>query len=230
MPLLGNGLLAVWNDIAPEDEADFEAWYRGEHLAERVGLPGFLRGRRYRALEGATAPRFGALYETETPEVLASDRYLARLDDPTPMTARMIARFQNTHRTVLRIESSTGRGIGGALAVIRPEPAASGDDRMAKAMADTILPQLADSAGVVGAHFARVETALTSSDNAEGRARGTPDQLDNRLLLIESTGQAELERTIAQVLNNEALRTHDIAPAPAIGRYTMIHSLSSLDL
>lgn len=230
MPLLGTGLLAVWNDIAPDDETDFEAWYRGEHLAERVGLPGFLRGRRYRALDGESEPRFGALYETETPEVLASERYLARLDDPTPMTTRMIARFQNTHRTVLRVEASVGRGVGGALAVVRPTPQNDAAGQFAKWLGESALPALAEAQGVVGAHFARAETALTSSDNVEGRARGTPDQLDDLLLLVEATGKGEAAHAIGAVLTDEALAANSAAPSLPVGYYAMIHSLSSIDL
>lgn len=220
----------MWNDIAPEDEAAFEAWYRAEHLAERVGLPGFLRGRRYRAIGDATEPRFGALYETETPDVLASQRYLARLDDPTPMTARMIARFKNTHRTVLHVEASEGRGIGGVLAAIRPKPAGGVRDRLMEAVGASLLPSLIEAAGVVGAHFAQVETALTSSDNAEGRARGVPDQLDDCLLLVEATGAPELSNAIAGVLSADVWASSGAEPDPPIGLYAMIHCLSSLDL
>jgi len=223
-------MLAVWNDIAPGDEPDFEAWYRGEHLAERVGLTGFLRGRRYRAFDGESEPQFGALYETETPEVMASDRYLARLDDPTPMTARMIAKFQNTHRTVLRVEASVGRGVGGTLAVVRPSLHSDESERFVKWMSEMVLPSLVEAPGVIGAHFASIETALTSSDNAEGRARGTPDQLDDRLLLIEATGRGEAEHAIASVLTDEALAANGAAPSLPVGLYAMIHSLSSIDL
>ena len=230
MPLLGTGLLVVWNDIAPENEADFETWYRGEHLAERVGLPGFRRGRRYRALNSDTTPRFGAIYETETPEILASDRYLARLDDPTPMTARMIARFRNTHRTVLRVAASVGRGVGGALAVVRPRARDGQTDQLGKWIGDTALPALIEAPGVVGAHFASIETALTRSDNAEGRARGAPDQLDNQLLLIEAIGADEAKRAVATVLTDDALTANGALTKPTVGLYVMIHNVSSLDL
>lgn len=47
MPRIGQGVLAIWNGIAPEAEAEFVAWHVREHIPERVGLPGFLRGRRY---------------------------------------------------------------------------------------------------------------------------------------------------------------------------------------
>ena len=41
------GVLALWMDCAAGGEAEFERWYQTEHLRERVGLPGFWRGRRY---------------------------------------------------------------------------------------------------------------------------------------------------------------------------------------
>lgn len=52
MGLLGKGVLAIWNGIAPEAEEDFVAWHVREHIPERVALSGFLRGRRYVALDG----------------------------------------------------------------------------------------------------------------------------------------------------------------------------------
>ena len=162
--------------------------------------------------------------------MLASARYLARLDDPTPMTARMIARFKNTHRTVLRVRTSVGRGVGGVLAVVRPSAQSGEERRFEKWLGDTVLPALAEAPGVVGAHFAGVEPALTSSDNAEGRARGAPDRLDDLLLLIEATGKGEAEHAIATVLTDEALAANGAAPSLPIDLYAMIHALASVDL
>ena len=55
MALIGQGVLAIWNGIKPEAEDDFVAWHVREHIPERVGLPGFVRGRRYVA--GTALPR-----------------------------------------------------------------------------------------------------------------------------------------------------------------------------
>jgi hypothetical protein len=74
------GILAIWTDIAPEREADFNEWYWREHFPERLSLPGFRRGRRYRAITGT--PRYFAWYELDAPEILASPAYLERLDQP----------------------------------------------------------------------------------------------------------------------------------------------------
>ncbi len=37
---------------APGREAEFEAWFQGEHLIERLAVPGFLFGRRHKAISG----------------------------------------------------------------------------------------------------------------------------------------------------------------------------------
>ena len=51
MTQLAGGILAAWNDCAPEGLAEYEHWY-AHHLAERVGVPGFREGRRYEAVPG----------------------------------------------------------------------------------------------------------------------------------------------------------------------------------
>ena len=93
------GILAIWNDVAPGRDADFDAWFQGEHLAERLGVPGFLFGRRHQAISGASA--YFNFYLVERPEVLTSKPYLERLDNPTPMTKMIMSDvFKNMNRTV----------------------------------------------------------------------------------------------------------------------------------
>lgn len=35
------GVLAIWNDCRAGREAEFEEWFQGEHLLERLAVPGF---------------------------------------------------------------------------------------------------------------------------------------------------------------------------------------------
>ena len=93
------GILAIWNNVAPGREADFETWFQGEHLQERLGVPGFNYGRRHQAISGASA--FFNFYLVDRPAVLTSPPYLERLDNPTPMT-RMIMTdvFRDMNRTL----------------------------------------------------------------------------------------------------------------------------------
>ena len=66
----GTGLLMVWADVPKEKEPEFNRWYNEEHLAERLGVPGFLSAARYEAVKGG--PKHLAVYELESPAVLQS--------------------------------------------------------------------------------------------------------------------------------------------------------------
>ena len=95
------GILAIFNDCRAGREDEFNAWFQGEHLQERLAVPGFLFGRRHQAISG-TAGYFN-FYLVESPEVLTSKPYLERLDDPTPMTKRVRSEvFLNMNSTGCR--------------------------------------------------------------------------------------------------------------------------------
>jgi hypothetical protein len=119
MGLAGDGVVAIWNGIRPEARAEFYEWHNREHMPERVGIPGFLRGRRYRALEGR--PEYFTLYETRDTAVLAGADYLARLNAPTPWTRKTTQHFTDTSRSLCRVALSFGRGGGGLMMTWRFE-------------------------------------------------------------------------------------------------------------
>jgi hypothetical protein len=110
------GILAIFNDCRAGYEAEFEAWFQGEHLLERLAVPGFLFGRRHARISGA--PGYFNFYVVETPEVLTSKPYLERVDNPTPMTHKIMSEvFINMNRTVCRRIVRRGR-FRGAFAVL----------------------------------------------------------------------------------------------------------------
>ena len=93
------GILAIWNDCRAGREAEFDAWFQGEHLQERLAVPGFLFARRHEAISGSSA--YFNFYVVESPAVLTSKPYLERLDHPTPMTRKIMSEvFLNMNRTV----------------------------------------------------------------------------------------------------------------------------------
>ncbi len=95
------GVLAIWNDCRAGREAEFEEWFQSEHLLERLAVPGFLFGRRHQALSGAAG--YFNFYLVDSPAVLTSKAYLERLDNPTPMTKKIMSEvFLNMNRTVCR--------------------------------------------------------------------------------------------------------------------------------
>jgi len=109
------GILAIFNDCRAGREAEFEAWFQGEHLIERLAVPGFLFGRRHKAISGTSG--YFNFYMVETPDVLTSKPYLQRLDNPTPMTRTIMSEvFINMNRTVCRRTARRG-GFRGAFTV-----------------------------------------------------------------------------------------------------------------
>ena len=97
--MAGNGVLAIFNDCVAGREAEFEEWFQGEHLQERLAVPGFLFGRRHQAISGSAG--YFNFYLVESPAVLTSKLYLERLDNPTPMTRKVMSEiFINMNRTV----------------------------------------------------------------------------------------------------------------------------------
>ena len=92
------GVVAIWNGIAEEARDEFYRWHETEHMPERLAIPGFLRGRRYRVVgEGI---EFFTRYDVESPAVLTSEAYLARLNAPTEWTKRVLPHFRDTARAL----------------------------------------------------------------------------------------------------------------------------------
>jgi hypothetical protein len=70
------GAMAVWNDVEPGHEAEFDTWYMHQHIPERLGVPGFLEARRYEAIDGsprATARSSGSIRRKCSPPIAISN-------------------------------------------------------------------------------------------------------------------------------------------------------------
>ena len=127
--MTNDGILAIWHDVGEAIGDEYERWYFGEHLPERVGVPGFVAGRRYEAVTGA--PRFLTYYEGTSPEVFVSKFYMDRLNDPTPLTTRVLRHFRDTNRTVCRRTWEAGaiRGAWGVAVRVDRGGSAQGAER-----------------------------------------------------------------------------------------------------
>ena len=207
MPLLGRGVLAIWHTITPEGESEYWRWHDREHIPERVGVPGFLRGRRYRSLERSLD--YLDLYEVEDAETLRSAPYLARLNDPTPWTRRMVPHFLNTLRVGYRVATSAGRGQGGVLVTLHLGAADGSADRPA-ALAAPGLAAVEDVTGVISVHVLEATPEVTSIATEEKRLRGPGDRdrdpVEPWCLLVEADDASVLGELRAGPLAPAALR------------------------
>ena len=140
------GILAIFNNVAPGRDAEFEEWFQHEHLAERIAVPGFLIGRRHEAISGR--PRYFNFYVTQSAQVLKSAAYLGRLDQPTPMTRIVMSEiFKDMIRTVchrtFRLGAMRGTGVVALRFGDRP------DEAMLKVVIETLMHDRAVACGEI---------------------------------------------------------------------------------
>ena len=202
MSLAGEGVVAIWNGIRPEARADFYEWHNREHMPERVAVPGFCRGRRYRALEGR--PEYFTLYETRDPGVLSGADYLARLNAPTPWTKRVTASFTDTSRSLCRVALSLGPGEGGLIMTWRYDVAAGREDEHRRTL-EKILKEIATRGGIAGVHLCIADREASGIETAE--KRGGPQRLvPGWVVLVEGSAErAALDDACNDLLSNSFL-------------------------
>ena len=184
MSLAGQAVVAIWNGIAEEGRTEFYEWHNREHMPERVGIPGFRRGRRYVAKYGK--PEFFTLYEADSPEVLVGQDYLGRLNNPTPWTRKVPPTyFRDTSRGICRVKLSLGVGQGGWILTLRFGAAEGREDELEKYLRHTALPPLADIVQVTGVHLAIADQAGSRIETAEKKGRPV-DGIPSWLVMIEA--------------------------------------------
>lgn len=186
MALAGTGAVAIWHDIAPDGRAEFYRWHGREHMPERVGIQGFVRGRRYAALHGA--PEYFNLYETESPAVVSGADYIARLNAPTPWTVATVAHFRNVARSLCAVAASAGEGDGGLVATFRydvPDAASAGHR---EDLARSVVPRVAALDGIAGCHLLVADAAASAVETAEKKVRAERNEVPRWIVLVEGWG------------------------------------------
>ncbi len=194
------GVVAIWHDLVPEAKEEFYEWHSREHMPERVGIPGFRRGRRYVALSGG--PEFFNLYEADSAEVLGGQDYLNRLNAPTPWTQRVVPSFRNVARAICRVVSTQGVGSGGVMLTQRfdiPDPQ---HGAALEALTRRALPPLAFAPGVSGVHLCLADDAISRVETAEKKARADTTLVPSWVLMIEGIAVANV-RNAAEAIARE---------------------------
>lgn len=210
--LAGEGVVAIWNDVTAEGRAEFYAWHLHEHMAERVGIPGFRRGRRYIGLDAATRPEFFTLYEADSLQVLQGQDYLNRLNAPTAWTRRATQAFRNTSRAVARVAESRGVGPGGVVLTLRFDAPPGAEAAIA-----ALVREAATAPRVTGAHLCLADAAASGTETAERKGRSDLLAPPRWFILVEATDAEAL----APLLPDAALAAAGAAAPPERGRYRL---------
>jgi hypothetical protein len=210
----GEGYLAIWSDLTPDDETDWAHWITREHAAERVGINGFLACRIFRALGGAVN-RYFILYELADENVVGSDGYLARLNAPTPWSQKTMPKLGNFARGGGRIAASAGTGQGGIVAPLRLDTAPPWD-------AAAVAADLASRDRIIAARVLLTDTAQTSIKTREKGMRSN-DGSFAALVLIEGLDEPAVRNALHHL--RPALPAEDRDMIDALPLYRLAFSL-----
>ncbi len=167
--LLGDAAVLIWNDVEAEGREEFYRWHDKEHVPERLGLPGFRRGRRF--VRPGHSPEWFTMYEAADVSVLVSPQYLARLNAPTPATVSALRHFQNTSRAVCRLMHSVGSSTGGQLLAMRLRVPSERSDELCCDVHARAFPQVMALTGVVACHLYAADESASFVRTAESSTR-----------------------------------------------------------
>ena len=187
--------MAFWADIDPDYELRFLEWHNCEHMPERVSVPGFREGRRYRALDETA--RYLMMYFTEGAHVLESDAYIERLNDPTPWTRESLGHFRNPSRNVYALLVDRGRASlceSPYVISIRFDVEPSAEHRLRSAIADRLVPGWTALPEVGRVRLYGIDAAVSGIETAErGIHAGGPGP--HRFLLLADCARPEVVDT-----------------------------------
>ncbi len=166
------GLMMFLANFEPQHQQAYRQWHNAEHVPERVGIPGFLLGRRYLSADDAT--RFLMCYDTLGEQVLVSDAYLRALNHPTPWTREALTWFRNPDRNVYTLRASWGAAAPSAAPVLAVARFDAG------ALDAAALP-----AGVSRGALYGLDSAGSSVRTQEAGIHGARSAMDGGLLWLE---------------------------------------------
>lgn len=196
MALNGAAFLALWNDVDPARDAEYNCWHTCEHVPERVGIRGVMAGRRYVARERGD-DRYFTLYELQRLAALAGAEYVDVVEHPTDWSLSMRPSLRNFQRHPCTTLVSLGSGVAGAIATFRLTQDARSDDALADA-AKSLFDEFGETEGITSIHLGVVDAdAAFPLKNASATAAGAWNL--THVLLVEGVARAELDAALPRI-------------------------------
>lgn len=199
--MLGRAAVAMWWDIAAEMEREFEHWHSIEHMPERLSIPGFRRGTRWKS-DGGSA--YFVLYEARTFATISAGPYLERLNNPTPWSQKLMPHHRNMVRSLCRVRWSSGAFVARSLLTLRIACRPRQARRLTQALGEEILPALTKKPQVVGAHLLESVSPSGVALTTEQKIRGG-DATADRVVLVSSYDPNVLDAIAREELGDEVL-------------------------
>lgn len=216
----------MWWDMAPAHRTEFEDWHSHEHFPERLGIPGFLRGSRWADASGGDG--FFVMYELDAYETLSSPHYLARLNNPTPWSTKLMPHHSRMVRSLCRVLDSFGGGAARAMLTLRLSPAPGRADALRQYL-QGVLPALAQRPGFTGGHLLRTDTPAIAQTQ-EQKIRGGADAAADWVVLAGGYDTEALRDLSQAELGAQALAAAGAAVAPQAAVYELRLAMTPADL
>lgn len=226
MALLGKAAVAMWWHIAPAHRDEFQDWHSHEHFPERMGIPGFLRGSRWADAGGG--PGFFVLYELDAYETLTSPQYLARLNQPTPWSVKMMPHHADMVRSQCRVLESWGGGIGRCVLTLRLSPRPGHADAL-RAGLRALLQPLPARRGITGAHLLQTQTPKADV-TLEQKIRGERDAQADWIVLVQGYDAGTLHDLHCTMLDAQSLGEAGASPGQTGAIYDLSLAITPADL
>ena len=198
--MLGRAAVTMWWDIPAHVRADWEEWHTVEHMPERVGIPGFLRGTRWVGMRDEGT--YFVLYETAELATITAGPYLERLNHPTPWSQRMMPHHKNMVRSLCAVRGGYGGGMPYAMATVRFSPAKE-------------PPSPPRRKGVTCAYL--LQSPVAAPATAEQKMRGGGDKGIDWALLVGGYDASAVEAAAREAAPRDAI----------VGVYRLGYSLSA---
>ncbi len=196
-----DAVMAIWGDAEASAEAAFNEWYHREHVPERVGMPGWRTGRRYRK-RGRGKHRYLAVYEVDSLSCFDDPAYRHALDHPTDWTRRMMPHFRNFIRATCRVRLCAGEVAGSVIVTVRYDPGDGDPEAIARWLGGNALHDARTLEGVTRVQLWQADLATSLAPSGEQAMRTGPGGRAPFTAVIEAT-----ERRFAETaLESMALR------------------------
>lgn len=194
---MSDAVLGVWGDVEAKAEPEFNEWYHREHVPQRVGMPGWRSGRRYKRVDRGRY-RYVALYELDSLACFDDPVYRDVLDRPTEWTRRMMPSFRNFVRASCRVRFVSGEVAGGFVATVRFDPPEGEREAVVRWIAGQALHDLRERPGITRVQLLEADSGRSLTPTTEQQLRVGPDGRSAFVAVIEGTERAAVEAALAE--------------------------------
>ena len=209
--------LAIWHGLESTGKSEWERWHTHEHMPERVGIPGFLAGRRYMNDNDPEQCCF-TIYEGSELSVFESEAYLERLNNPTPWTRENASTFRNFTRGACQRIAHSGfeHGYGGVILTVRVSRGVGfATDSKTLFTLNKITTEVCELEGIATATIGLCDAEITATKTTERTLRkGTTESTLDGVLIVEGYNATKVKEHAAKIANIVSISAADLSPLP----------------